>query len=217
LARSPGIPAQFVAFCKATIFHAVFAKEHIVDPSSLDISTIVDKGLTVINALGALVTAGATIMLVRVTRILTLETARLRKQGKAPELIIYLDVDFEAEDQPVSVVLSNVGAAAAYNLKIEYDPDQHVKVLQDETVAKDPWSFRFSNLFFNKLPIVPPGKSYFSQFSVVNDGTGHIKKFVEIETTATLSYQNREGENFKEVIKVTSDNIKYTRVKTSRR
>jgi hypothetical protein len=163
------------------------------------------------NMLGAFITAGATINLVRVTRILTDETMRLRKQGRSPELIIYADIDFESESEPISIVLSNVGAAAAYNVNIEYSPDQSVKVSQSETVDTD-MDFQFSQLFFNKLPIVPPGKSYFSQFSVRNDGTGSIKKWIDLETTATLSYENKEGEKFKDTIKITSDNIKYTRV-----
>jgi hypothetical protein len=186
-----------------------------MDIFGLDIWTLIDKGLSLTNALGAVVTAGATIVLAKVTRTLTDETRRLRKQSGSPDLVIYVDIDFEKEGQPIVVVLGNVGQAAAHNVKIEYSPNNLIKVMKGEAVDGR-MDFRFSELPFNELPFIPPEKSYIAHFSAVNDGTGAINRWIDIDETATLSYENKEGEKFTDKIKITSDSLKFTRITTSK-
>lgn len=170
-----------------------------------------------VNAIATLVTAIATTALVFATFALTKETIALREQGRCPELIVYLEIDFGSDAKPMAVVLENVGNAPAYDVKIEWSPDQLVNPIHNDLPPDPNWSFHLSTMFINDLPMVPPGRKYLHEFSALNNGTGHLKPYVEVDAIAHVRYRTREGHVFNEKLRVTSDNIKYCRVSTSRR
>lgn len=77
--------------------------------------------IAVVSAIGAAVTAGATIMLWRVTSVLARETKRLSEATSQPQVVVTIESNrwsFIHAD----LVIANTGNATAFDVKISFEP-----------------------------------------------------------------------------------------------
>jgi len=102
-----------------------------------------------------------------------------------PEVI----VDFTCDDGMLSVVLKNIGTRSAYGVTTRFD--KPIRGLEGRK--------RISDLrLFARLEFMPPGKE-FAQF--IDPMAVYLKRRAPAKLTVTISYADREGRRFEEVIK----------------
>lgn len=103
---------------------------------------------------------------------------------QCPEVIL----DFTAEHNLLYVVLRNIGARSAYHVTVQFDHPFHglggTKCVSDM-------------MLFRHLQFLPPGKEFMQLVDPVAD---YFKRREPVRLKATLSYTDREGRKFQEVI-----------------
>jgi hypothetical protein len=103
---------------------------------------------------------------------------------RRPEVIL----DFTAEQGLLYVVLRNIGARSAYRVTVRFDHPFHglggTKCVSDLQL-------------FRALQFLPPGKEFRQLVDPVAD---YFKRREPKRLTATLSYGDREGSRFQDVI-----------------
>jgi hypothetical protein len=104
---------------------------------------------------------------------------------RRPEVIL----DFTAEQGLLYVVLRNIGARSAYRVAVQFDQPFH-----GLGGAKRVSAMRL----FRYLQFLPPAKEFRQLVDPVAD---YFKRREPTRLTATLSYEDREGRKFQEVIK----------------
>jgi hypothetical protein len=77
--------------------------------------------IAVVAVIGAIVTAGATIMLWRVTGVLAVETKRLAMATAQPQIVVTIEPN-QWSMMHADVVIANTGNATAFNISIQFDP-----------------------------------------------------------------------------------------------
>jgi hypothetical protein len=101
-----------------------------------------------------------------------------------PEVIL----DFTTEQGLLYVVLGNIGARSAYRVTVEFDKPFHGLGGAKRVSAMQ---------LFRHLQFLPPAKEFRQLVDPVAD---YFKRREPTRLTATLSYKDREGRKFQEVI-----------------
>ena len=103
---------------------------------------------------------------------------------RRPEVIL----DFTAEHDLLYVVLRNIGDTSAYRITVQFDKPFHG--LGGSKCVSDMQLFRY-------LRFLPPGKEF---MQLVDPMADYFKRREPKRLRATLSYTDREGHKFQEVI-----------------
>jgi hypothetical protein len=101
-----------------------------------------------------------------------------------PEVI----VDFQADQALLFVVLKNIGARSAYRVTTKFDPAFH---------GLDGRKCISALQLFRYLLFMPPGKEF---IQLVDPIGAYFRRREPGRITATISYEDREGHKFKDVI-----------------
>jgi len=124
----------------------------------MDWSSIGNMASTIVTAIGAVVTAVATICLWRVTQTLAVETRRMADMGSQPHVVATL------RSNPHSMMhfdlhVDNTGNATAYDIEVSFDPVPAHGFGEDGASDAMP---------FSQISVLNPGQglsSYLSEFS----------------------------------------------------
>ena len=101
-----------------------------------------------------------------------------------PEVI----VDFQADQALLFVVLKNIGARSAYRVTTKFDPPFY---------GLDGTKCISALQLFRYLLFMPPGKEF---IQLVDSIGTYFRRREPYRITATISYEDREGHKFKDVI-----------------
>ena len=101
-----------------------------------------------------------------------------------PEIV----VDFDVEDGLLTVSLKNVGGSSAYLVRTSFDKPFHG--LGGEKCISTMRVFR-------EVSFMPPGKEF---IQLVDSIGAYFRRREPSRITATISYEDREGHKFKDVI-----------------
>ncbi|HEY6418500.1 MAG TPA: hypothetical protein VIX59_05800 [Candidatus Binataceae bacterium] len=105
--------------------------------------------------------------------------------ARRPEVI----VDFASSDGMLFVILKNIGMRSAYRVTTRFD--KPIRGLEGRK--------RISEMrLFGRLEFLPPGKE-FSQF--IDPVAVYLKRREPTRFAITVTYADREGHRFKEVIR----------------
>jgi hypothetical protein len=105
--------------------------------------------------------------------------------ARRPEVI----VDFDVRDGLLFVTLKNIGDASAYEVTTQFDPSFRGLDGQRVVTAMD---------VFRRVEFMPPGKAF---VQLIDPLALYVKRKEPSLLTATMSYRDRDGAQYRDLIK----------------
>ncbi len=140
------------------------------------------KGLPgTITVIGTVVTALATIMLWRVTKVLAVETKRMAEASARPQVVANIEPNQWAMNH-ADIVVANTGNATAFDVRVEFDPD----IPNDPEVSDRPQPLRTVSLLRPGQQLV----SYLCSFAPI----------IDTSRTVTVSWRRDPSRSERETI-----------------
>lgn len=134
-----------------------------------------------IAVLGAVITALATVMLWRVTKVLAVETKRMAEASAQPQVVANIEPNQWAA-MYADIVVANTGNATAFDVRVEFDPE----------IPKEP-----------EMPDRPPPLRTVSLLRPGQKLVSYLTKFqpiIDVSYSVTVSWKRQPADQERETI-----------------
>jgi len=137
-----------------------------------------------IQIISTTVIAVATIIYAYLTYIIVKETRRLREVQVEPEIVLYLQ---PSENNPsfIYIIVRNIGASPAYNLKWTFDKNSPLLTIKNVNLLEIK--------FFDGIDFFAPGQEF---ISFLETGPNLLSDPIPPPLEMNLKFSNRRGDEF---------------------